>query len=292
LKDVFTFDVIPYHRDQAFDTLRDMIINRFDQPETLIERRPKLRPGTMLKPLVEYFVQSNLPISQVDASLFRNCVSCINPGIASDLANSHQPRSAIILQAVAFRNSTSAATWGSWFASVMADGVRKAGRVWLGICFATASQLHFWRLVHGVDQRASTRANTLADTVLDVRVRRLMVCSIMTDNASNKLRLSIPALQHQCRALTHTGSFAVGDFLRVLGTKQATAWDVWTDIVGPCGGLTHWSWTSQFHELPGLCRTRWLSIGDFVVGIGTRYPEIRDVLKAWDDAGRVNILRR
>jgi hypothetical protein len=164
LQNVFTVDVIRRHHDYAFDRLANMMVNRFDQLETLIERCPRLCQGTILKSLVEYFVHGNLPISQVDAPFFRNFVSCINPGIASDLPNSHQLGSAIIQQAVALRNSISAATSGRRFVNLMADGVRKAGCRSLGICFATASQLHFWRLAHEVDQKASTMANAVADT--------------------------------------------------------------------------------------------------------------------------------
>jgi hypothetical protein len=108
-----------------------MIVNRFDQLETLIDRRPRLCQGIMLKSLVEYFVHGNLPISEVDAPFFRNFVSCINPGVASDLPNMDQLTSAIVQRAVALRKSISAATSGSRFMGLRSDGVRKAGRAWL-----------------------------------------------------------------------------------------------------------------------------------------------------------------
>jgi hypothetical protein len=227
-----------------------MIVNRFDQLETSIERRPRLYPGAVLMSLVEHFVHGNFPISQVDAAFHRTFVSYINPGIASDLTNSHQPRSAIIQRAVALRNSVGAATSGSRFVSLMADGVRKAGRAWLGMRLVTAGQLHFWRLVHEVDQKVSTIANTLADTVLSVRMRRSIVCSIVTDNASNECAAlnpecatssqpvtGIDVLRTAC--LNHTGNLAIGDFLRLLGIKQATPCEVWTDMVGLRDGLTN-----------------------------------------------------
>jgi hypothetical protein len=69
----------------------------------------------MLKSLVEYFVSSNLPISQVDAPFFQNVGSCIYRSIASDLPNSYKPRSAIIHRAVALHNCIGAATSGSQF---------------------------------------------------------------------------------------------------------------------------------------------------------------------------------
>jgi hypothetical protein len=179
LKNVFRLDVIRRHHGCAFDGLGNMIVNRFDQLETLIERCPRLCQGTMLKSLVEYFVHGNLPISQVDAPFFRTFVSCLNPGIANNLPNSHELRSTVIERAVALRNSIGVATSGSRFVSLMVDGMRKAGRAWLGICLDTASQMRFGRLVHDVDQNASTIANT----VLDVRMPGLIVRSIVTDNA-------------------------------------------------------------------------------------------------------------
>jgi hypothetical protein len=96
----------------------------------------------------------------------------VNLVIASDPPNSHELRSTIMQRTVALRNSISAATSHRRFVSLMADGARKAGRAWLRICLTTANQLHFWRLVHDIDQKASTIANTLVDMVLDIRMRR------------------------------------------------------------------------------------------------------------------------
>jgi hypothetical protein len=113
-----------------------------------------------------------MPISQIDALFFLNFVSCINPGIASDLSNSHELRSAVIQRAVALHNSISTATSGSRFMNSMADGVPKAARAWPGICLGTASQIHLRRLVHDIDQKAWTIAQSLTHTVLDLRMRR------------------------------------------------------------------------------------------------------------------------
>jgi hypothetical protein len=77
-------------------------------------------------------------------------------------------------------------------------GIARDRRAWLGICFATARQLHFWGLVHEVDEKASTIANPLADTILDVRMQRLIMCSILKGNTSKGVRLSNPGLRHQC----------------------------------------------------------------------------------------------
>jgi hypothetical protein len=126
LKNVFTLDVIRRDHDDAFDRLSKMIVNRFDQLETLIERRPELCPGTMLKSRVKHFVHGNLPISQVDAPLFQNLISFVNLGTAGDLPNSHQLMSAIAQRTIALRDSISAATSDRRFVSPMTDGVRTA----------------------------------------------------------------------------------------------------------------------------------------------------------------------
>jgi hypothetical protein len=102
-----------------------MIVNRLDQLETLIERRPRLC-------LIEYFVHGILPMSQVDVPFFRSFVSYVNPSIANDPPNLHQLRNTIIQRAVALRNCITPATSGSRFVSLIADGVRNAGCAWLG----------------------------------------------------------------------------------------------------------------------------------------------------------------
>jgi hypothetical protein len=153
------------------------------------------------------------------------------------------------------------------FVSLMADGVREAGRAWLGICLDTANQLHFWRLVQEVDQKASMTANTVSGTVVDRRMPRLIVRSIVTGNASNECAALNPELGTSVQRLTginvfrtaclsRTGNLAVGDFLRVLGTKQAIPCDVQTDMIGLRDTRTNWSWTSPFQGLPGHCRRR------------------------------------
>jgi hypothetical protein len=110
--------------------------------------------------------------------------------------------------------------------------------------------LHFWRLVHKVNQKAASIANTLAHTVLDLRMGRFIVCSIVTDNASNECAVLNPELATSVErvkavngfsttCVSHTGNLAVGAFWRVLGPKQATSCDVWTDMIGLLDGLTN-----------------------------------------------------
>jgi hypothetical protein len=74
LKYIFTDDVIRHHRDDVFYRLGNMIVDRFDQLETSIERCPRLYQGTLVMLLVEIFVHGNFPISQVDVPFFRNSV--------------------------------------------------------------------------------------------------------------------------------------------------------------------------------------------------------------------------
>jgi hypothetical protein len=80
----------------------------------------------------------------------------------------------------------------SHFVSLMADGVRKAGRRWLGICLATVETLSFWRLVDETDQKSASIADALAETIRDLQNRGFTVCFIVTDNASNECAVSNP----------------------------------------------------------------------------------------------------
>jgi hypothetical protein len=57
----------------------------------------------------------------------------------------------------------------------MADGVRKVGRIWLGICLVATNYLFLWRLVHEMDHKASTIAATLANTINDLTRRGIAV---------------------------------------------------------------------------------------------------------------------
>jgi hypothetical protein len=70
------------------------------------------------------------------------------------------------------------------------------------------------------------------------------------ENASNecaalnlKIAVSVQRMTginvFRTRCLSHKGNLAVGDFLRVLWTKQPTACDVWTEVVGLRDGLTN-----------------------------------------------------
>jgi hypothetical protein len=88
-----------------------------------------------------------------------------------------------------------------------------------------------------IDQKASTIANTVTDTVLDLRMRRLIMCSIATNNASNgcaglntEVATSVQGVTaiNVCRTpcLSHTGNLAVWDILMGLGAKQAIPCDV------------------------------------------------------------------
>jgi hypothetical protein len=112
--------------------------------------------------------------------------------------------------------------------------------------------LHFLRLVHEVDQKATMMANTLADTVRDLRMRRFIVCSIVTDNSSNvgaalnpgratsvQRVTGINVFGTQC--LSDAGNLAVGNPLAFLETKQAIPCDLWPDMVGLRHELTNQS---------------------------------------------------
>jgi hypothetical protein len=124
----------------------------------------------------------------------------------------------------------------------MADGLRRAGRIWPGICLATVENLYFWRLVDETDQKSTTIADTLAEVVRDLQNRGFTVCSIVTDNASNECAAFNPAIatsiQHRTgvavirtTCLSHTTHPALGGFLKSLGSARAVPYNVWKDMV-------------------------------------------------------------
>jgi hypothetical protein len=156
-------------------TLTQTVNDRFDNLEQLLALRSGISPDELLESLVDFFVADNIPISILDTPPYRALLCRLVPAIAWFLPRSHNLRAAILRRALDLHNSVTAQTSGCRFVSLMADGVRKAGRIWLGICLVTTNHLFFWRLVHEMDQRASTIAATLADTINDLTKRGFAV---------------------------------------------------------------------------------------------------------------------
>jgi hypothetical protein len=90
----------------------------------------------LLDALVDSFVMENLPISHFDWQFFRAGLCRLDPMVTNHMPNVHQLRATILRRALALRQSVTVAASSSLFVSLMADGVRKAGRLWLGICLA------------------------------------------------------------------------------------------------------------------------------------------------------------
>jgi hypothetical protein len=97
-------------------------------------------------------------------------------------------------QALALRQSVAVADSSNPFVSLMAHGVRKAGRIWLSICLAIVENLYFWRLVDETNQKSATIADALVEIVRDRQNRGRTVCSLITDNASNEYAALNPAI--------------------------------------------------------------------------------------------------
>jgi hypothetical protein len=142
--------------------------------------RPGPSPSDLLETLVDYFVMENLPISHVDGSFFRAGLCRMDPTVAIHRPNAHQLRAAILRRVLTLRQSVTVVTSSSPFMRLMVDGIRKAGRLWRGICLATVENLCFWRLVDDTDQKSATIADVLAGTVRDLQDGGFTVCSIFT----------------------------------------------------------------------------------------------------------------
>jgi hypothetical protein len=109
---------------------------RLDRLEALLGMRSGLFPSDLLETLVDYFVMENVPISHVDEQFFWAVPYRLDPTVASHMPNEHQMRADILRRAMALRHSVTVGASSNPFMILMTDGVRKAGRIWRGICLA------------------------------------------------------------------------------------------------------------------------------------------------------------
>jgi hypothetical protein len=160
---------------------------RFNRLDALLGMRPGPSSPDLLETLVDYFIMENVPISHIDAHFFRAAPYGLDPTVANHMLNPHQLNAAIPRRALALHESVTTTDSSSHSVSLMADGVRKAGCLWPGICLATVENLYFWRLVNDTHQKNTTIRDMLAETIRDLKIRGFTVCLIITDNASNEL---------------------------------------------------------------------------------------------------------
>jgi hypothetical protein len=118
------------------------------------------------------------------------------------------------------------------------------------------------------DQTADALIQTLHDVCADLSDRAFVVCSVVTDNASNEIaavrdlrtRLGLPDFRVPC--LSHITTLAVKDFLadefpRILGRDF---YDVMSDMRKL---LPHKREDDAFRGIPRPCETRWTSVENF-----------------------------
>jgi hypothetical protein len=92
--------------------------------------------------------------------------------------------------------------------------------------------------------------------------------------------------------LSHTTSLAVADSLKWLGCNRPDQCDLWADMTILREALPHSTREAQFHGLPSLCPTRWLSMGEFIEVIAWRYPGLHASLERDRGGGPLNALQR
>jgi hypothetical protein len=67
--------------------------------------------------------------------------------------------------------------------------------------------------------------------------------------------------------------------LKWLGSNRPDDCDVWVDLTRLREALPHSTREAQFHGLPSRCQTRWLSMGEFLKVIASRYPDVHASLE-------------
>jgi hypothetical protein len=72
-------------------------------------------------------------------------------------------------------------------ANLMAGTATSGRRTWLGICMSTPRVFSFWRCLSIYDQTAAKLVDTLKGICIDLKEKGFVVCSIVTDNASNEI---------------------------------------------------------------------------------------------------------
>jgi hypothetical protein len=119
------------------------------------------------------------------------------------------------------------------------------------------------------DQTADTLLQTLQDVCADLLGRGFVVCSIVTDNASNEIavvrdlrtRLGLPVFRVPC--LSHITTLAVKDFF---ADAFPRSWG--KDFFGAMSDLRklfqHKRESDAFRGIPRPCETRWMFLGEFI----------------------------
>jgi hypothetical protein len=238
----------------------------------------------IMNEFVTLFATKNLPLCYVNDDVFRGFVEHLNPRVR--VPSDAEIRKGILQRAREIRAGITASSEGSPYVALMADGVQRAGRLWLATVLATAKRFHFWRLAPLDNQRAGTIADVLADVVQGLAARnRLSIVSVVTDNASNEKSALDPLQDHSVQAktgvllfrtpcLSHTVNLAVNDCLKECFPGRAAR----NDMRVIRDALTHRNQHDLFHSAPLICETRWLSFGEFLNYADTMYCAIHDVL--------------
>jgi hypothetical protein len=262
----------------SLEEIRAMKATQQAHPSTV------LSPQETLNEFVVLFATKNLPLYYLNDWVFRDFVHHLNPLI--QIPNDAELRRGILRRAVEIRSQVTCESEGSPFCALMADGVTRAGRIWIAAVLATAKRFHFWRLAPVQNQRAGTIADVIADIVRKLAAdHHLSVVSVVTDNASNEksaldrfqahsVQAKTGVLLFRTPCISHTVNLAIQDCLKQCFPDRA----VLEDMRAIRDALPHRSRNDVFFRVPVICETRWLSFGDFVKWMDAMYPAVHDAL--------------
>jgi hypothetical protein len=131
--------------------------------------------------------RTNLPLRVVPDPSFRAFMR----GSAPSYQHPSVPelQDAILKITEQFRVEFTPETEHGTYANVMAETATSEGRRWLGVCVcvSTPRAFSFWRCLLIYDQTAATLVDTLKGICTDLKEKRFVVCSIVTDKASNEI---------------------------------------------------------------------------------------------------------
>jgi hypothetical protein len=168
--------------------------------------RTALLVGTTNLPLRIVTTPSFRAFMRQSAPLYRN------PSLAA-------LRSAVLTIANQLRVEFTPFTEQGRFCNLMVGTATSGARTWLSFCVSTRRGFSFWRCTSIADQPAATLIERLLEICCNPMRKRFVVCSIVTDNATNEIaavrdllkQLGVPVFRAPC--LSHTTALALKDFL-------------------------------------------------------------------------------
>jgi hypothetical protein len=240
--------------------------------------------GPGIDSFVDLFARKNFPISLVGDHVLCHFLHDLNPFI--QIPTVSQLRVAIIDRANRIRSAFTPESQSSRYVNLLADGIRKIGHIWLGVCLYIEQKFHFWRILEMPNQTANSIAERLAEVVRELNAKGFIVTSVVTDNASSeKSALNeehISSVQRltgvfvfRTPCLSHSANLALQECFHDCFPSR----NIYSDMQKIYDSLPHAHVRDDFYGFPSIVKTRWFSVGQFVDSVSRNYPKVYDTLR-------------